>query len=219
MTSLISKMTLGGLALATLGACVDPNAYPDDPNARAKQGAIIGGMAGAVLGASHNKNNALQGALFGGALGAAGGALIGTSLDQQAADMRAAIGNPNITVTNMGGYLVVNMPQDVLFATDSAALRPDLVRDLRGVAGVLTRYPDSTVQVIGHTDSTGSEAYNADLSQRRASSVANVLTDYGVNGYRLAVIGRGATQPVASNDTPAGRAQNRRVEIIIRPTR
>ena len=110
------------------------------------------------------------------------------------------------------------MPQDVLFATDSATLRPDLTYDLRAVAGSLNRYPDSSVEVIGHTDNSGAAAYNQDLSQRRATSVAQVLRDAGVQGNRLAAYGRGEDQPVASNLTPEGRAANRRVEIIIRPS-
>jgi len=107
----------------------------------------------------------------------------------------------------------------VLFATDSAALRPDLSRDVQAVAQSLLKYPNSTIQVIGHTDNTGTAAYNQDLSQRRAASVAGVLMGAGVPSSRIATIGRGEDQPIASNLTPQGQAQNRRVEIIIRPTR
>jgi outer membrane protein OmpA-like peptidoglycan-associated protein len=111
------------------------------------------------------------------------------------------------------------MPQDLLFETNSAALRPDLRRDLQTIAGSISRYPDTRIEVIGHTDNTGSAAFNQDLSQRRASSVANVLRDSGVPSNRVVTFGRGEEQPIASNLTPEGRAQNRRVEIIIRPTR
>ena len=203
-----------------LTACVDPAAYPDDPNARTKNGAVVGGLIGAVAGASIAKgDDKLKGAILGGALGAGAGALIGQDLDRQAAEMRGSFSNPNITVTNYGDYLVVNMPQDVLFATDSATLRPDLQRDVQAVANSLVKYPNSAIQVIGHTDSTGSDAYNMDLSQRRASSVANILSYSGVPSSRIQTIGKGKTQPIASNATEAGRAQNRRVEIIIRPYR
>ena len=102
---------------------------------------------------------------------------------------------------------------------DSATLRPDLTSDLRAVASSLNRYPNSTIEVIGHTDNTASQAYNQDLSQRRASAVANVLISSGVPAGRVAAYGRGEDQPIASNLTASGRAQNRRVEIIIRPTR
>lgn len=213
-----TPILLSSVALLALTACVDPNAYPDDPNARTKNGAIIGGLTGAALGATSNSSSRLGAAVVGGALGAMAGGAIGAGLDQQAAELRGSLGNSQISVTNMGSYLIVNMPQDVLFATDSASLRPDLTRDIYAVASNLVKYPNSNVEVIGHTDNTGSAAYNYDLSQRRAASVANVLRDGGVPGFRLTTIGRGFDQPVASNATPAGRAQNRRVEIIIRPT-
>ena len=206
------------LAAFALGACVDPNAYPNDPNARARSGAIMGGLIGAVAGGSQKGDDRLAKAVVGGALGAVVGGAIGNSLDQQAADLRGSIGNSNITVTNNGQYLVVNMPQDVLFATDSANLRSDLTRDIKAVAASLLRYPNSQIEVIGHTDNSGSAAYNQDLSQRRAVSVANVLRESGVPNGRLSAYGRGEDQPVASNLSPDGRAQNRRVEIIIRPT-
>jgi outer membrane protein OmpA-like peptidoglycan-associated protein len=208
-------MTLSGAVL--LAGCVDPNAYPNDPNARTKNGAVIGGLLGAAAGAAVSNDDKLKGALIGGALGAGAGALIGQDLDRQAAELRGSLSNPNITVTNYGDYLVVNMPQDVLFAVDSAALRPDLARDVQSVAASLVKYPNSAIQVVGHTDDTGSEAYNMDLSQRRAASVANVLVNSGVASGRVQTIGRGETQPIASNATEAGRSQNRRVEIIIRP--
>ena len=207
------------ISVMGLTACVDPNAYPDDPNARAKNGAIMGGLIGAVAGASQGGDNRLGNAVVGGALGAALGGVIGATLDQQAADLRGSIGNSNISVVNNGDYLVVNMPQDVLFATDSANLRPDLTRDIKAVAANLIRYPNSTIEVIGHTDNSGYAAYNQDLSQRRAVSVANVLRESGVPNARIAAYGRGEDQPIASNLTPEGRSANRRVEIIIRPTR
>lgn len=209
-------LSLSGAVL--LAGCVDPNTS-GDPNARTKNGAVIGGLVGALGGAAVSDDDKLKGALIGGALGAGAGALIGQNLDRQAAELRGSLSNPNITVTNYGDYLVVNMPQDVLFATDSASLRPDLQRDVQAVANSLVKYPNSAIQVIGHTDSTGSEAYNMDLSQRRAASVANILSYSGVPSSRIQTIGKGKSQPIASNATEAGRAQNRRVEIIIRPYR
>ena len=216
MTFIKSPTLLAGCAALALAGCVNPNAYPDNPNARTQNGAIIGGMAGALLGAQSDDNR-LAKAVVGGAIGAALGGAIGQTLDQQAAELRAI--NPSFSVTNMGDYLVVNMPQDVLFATDSAALRPDLVADLGSVAQNLISYPNSRIEVIGHTDDTGSAAYNADLSQRRASLVAQVLMARGVPGNRLTAYGRGEDMPIASNATPQGQALNRRVEIIIRPIR
>jgi outer membrane protein OmpA-like peptidoglycan-associated protein len=213
-TNLILAMA-GTLALS---ACVDPAAYPDDPNARTRNGAIIGGLVGAVAGASvSDGDDKLKGALIGGALGAGTGAMIGADLDRQAAELRGSL-NSNISVTNTGEYLIVNMPQDLLFAVDSASVRPDLSADLRTVASSLLKYPNSRIEVIGHTDNTGAAAYNQDLSQRRAVAVAGVLRESGVPGGRIAAYGRGEDQPIASNLTAEGQARNRRVEIIIRPT-
>ncbi len=212
-----TPLILAAASVLALTACVDPNAYPNDPNARATNGAIIGGLVGAIAGASVSSgDDKLKGAIVGGALGAGTGALIGSDLDRQAAELRGSLSS-NISVTNAGDYLIVNMPQDLLFATDSATVRPDLTADLRTVASSLLRYPNSRIEVIGHTDNTGTAAYNQDLSQRRAVSVAGVLRDNGVPSGRLAAYGRGEDQPVASNLTVEGRAQNRRVEIIIRP--
>ncbi|MEF3048603.1 OmpA family protein [Pseudotabrizicola sp. L79] len=213
-----TPLLIASASLLALTACVDPNAYPDDPNARTKSGAVIGGLAGALAGANAGGDDRLAKAVVGGALGAAVGGAIGASLDRQAAELRGSINNPNVTVTNNGSYLTVNMPQDLLFAVDSASLRPDLRSDLGSVAQSLIRYPNSRIEVIGHTDNTGSAAYNYDLSQRRASAVSAVLTQNGVPYGRITTIGRGFDQPIASNATPQGRAQNRRVEIIIRPT-
>ncbi len=213
-----TPLILASLGLFGLTACsVDPNAFPGDPNARARGGAITGALIGGALGASSDDNR-LGKALVGAGIGAALGGVIGTNLDQQAADLRAV--NGNFTVTNNGQYLVVNMPQDLLFTTDSATLRPDLTRDIKSIAANLQQYPNSQIEVIGHTDNTGSSAYNQDLSQRRAVSVAEVLRGAGVPNARIAAFGRGEDQPLptASNLTPEGRAQNRRVEIIIRPT-
>lgn len=214
-----TPLILAALGALTLSACVDPNAYPNDPNARTKNGAVLGGLLGAAAGvAVSGDGDELKGALLGGAIGAATGAAIGSDLDRQAAELRGSLSS-NISVTNMGDYLVVNMPQDLLFATDSAYLSGNLVGDLRAVGASLVKYPNSTIEVIGHTDNVGEAAYNQDLSQRRAVAVAEVLRNSGVPSGRITTYGRGEDAPVASNQTEYGRAQNRRVEIIIRPTR
>ena len=214
-----TPILISTIALMGLTACVDPNAYPNDPNARTRNGAIMGGIIGAVAGGTQKGDDRLAKAVVGGVIGAAAGGVIGATLDQQAADLRGSHGNQNISVTNNGDYLVVNMPQDVLFATGSTALRPDLTRDLKAIAANLVRYPNSQIEVVGHTDNTASAALNQDLSQRRAVSVANVLRDSGVPSSRITSYGRGEDQPIASNLSEAGRAQNRRVEIFIRPNR
>ena len=215
--TLKTPLVLATLGLFTLTACVDPNAYPGNPNGRTEVGAITGALVGGAIGANQRGTNKLFPALVGAGIGAAIGGAIGNSLDKQAADLRAQM-STSTTITNNGSYLVVTMPQDILFAIDSATLRPDLTSDLRAVANNLINYPASTIEVVGHTDDTGSAAYNQDLSERRARAVAEVLKASGVPASRIAAYGRGEDQPIASNTTTEGRAQNRRVEIIIRPT-
>ena len=216
-------MTLSKLSLSTalcgaflLSACTEGGfSDPNDPNRQAKQGAAIGAGVGALAGVI--AGNDTKDAVIGAAIGAAGGALIGSQLDRQEADLRAQLGNNNVSIQNTGDRLIVTLPQDILFATNSATLRPDLQRDLRTVGQSLLAYPDTTVQVVGHTDNTGEASFNFDLSQRRAQSVAAVLSSEGVPSFRIQSIGRGEDQPIASNLTPEGRAQNRRVEIVILP--
>ena len=207
-------LALGGILL--LSACDDPRYAAGGEYERTRQGAITGAVVGGILGAAANGSNDLRGAAIGATLGGIAGGVIGSALDQQAADLRRQTGG-NVGVVNTGDSIVVTMPQDILFATDSTQLRPDLQSDLIAVANNLRSYPDTRVQVIGHTDSTGSAAYNQDLSQRRANAVAAVLIQSGVSSSRITAFGVGEDQPIASNQTDAGRAQNRRVEIVIRP--
>ena len=210
-------VTLGLVSALGLAAC-EP-AYLQDPNQnRTRDGAILGGLLGAFIGAASDDDDRGRHALIGAAAGAALGGAIGYSLDQQAADLRASMANENIVIDNRGDYLLVTMPDGILFDTDSAAIRASLQADLRAMARNLQQYPESTVDVIGHTDNTGSAAYNQDLSARRASAVAGVLLEEGVAPSRVRSFGRGENEPVATNLTPEGRQLNRRVEIIIRPT-
>jgi outer membrane protein OmpA-like peptidoglycan-associated protein len=203
-----------------LAACTDParlGGTSNNPNTQ--QGALIGATAGAVLGAlSQSDGNRADAALVGAVVGGALGAGVGYSLDKQEADLRAQLANEDVVITNTGDRLIVTLPQDILFATDSFAVRPDLQRDLNTVAGNLQAYPNSTIQIIGHTDSDGDADYNQGLSERRASSVSGVLLNAGVSPNRMQTVGRGENQPVASNLTPEGKALNRRVEIVILPT-
>ncbi|MFA5582230.1 MAG: OmpA family protein [Paracoccaceae bacterium] len=210
-----TKMTffLGAASLIVLSACADPSMTG---HTRAQQGAITGAMVGGVYGLSRGGDNSLARTAVGAVIGAAAGGAIGTALDRQAGDLRRDL-DDNVSVVNTGNQLVVTMPQDILFATDSAAVRPALQGDLRALAANLQSYPDTSVDVIGHTDSTGAAAYNQDLSARRANAVANVLLQNGVPSWRVRAFGRGEDAPVASNLTAQGREQNRRVEIIIRP--
>ena len=152
-----------------------------------------------------------------GIIGAGVGAIAGNQLDKQEADLRRSMGNDNVIIRNTGDRLIVTLPQDILFATDSATLRYDLQSDLRALATNLQQYPMTTVQIIGHTDNVGDAAYNQSLSVARAESVTGVLVQNGVAPNRLVAFGRGEDQPIASNLTAEGRQQNRRVDIVILP--
>ena len=207
-------LLLGSAGLLALTACTDPTTGQRNNTAT---GALIGAATGAAVGAATSDND-LRGAVIGGAIGAAAGGVVGNILDRQAEELRNDFGSSEIDVINTGNELIVRMPQDILFATDSAELSGGLIGDLRVLSANLQRYPDSIVEVQGHTDNTGTAAYNQDLSQRRANSVTNVLISNGVPSTRLRAVGYGENQPIASNLDPAGRAQNRRVQIVIRPT-
>jgi len=207
-------LTLG--ATLALSACTDPQ-YAGIDRTNTKQGAAIGAAVGGIFGAIVSDDKG-AGAVRGAAIGAGVGALVGNELDKQEADLRRDLNNDNVQITNTGDRLIVTLPQDILFATDSTFVRSDLQRDLRAIAGNLQAYPNSTIQIVGHTDNVGEAGYNQDLSLRRAEAVSDVLLDSGIPVSRIDAIGRGEDQPVASNLTPEGRAQNRRVEIVILPT-
>jgi len=207
-------------AVVALGACTDPNALgttgpSGEPiNENRNRGAAIGAASGAVIGAVvGDRNTALAGAVVGGLVGGA----IGYDLDQQEAELRRELAS-GVTITNTGDRLIVTFPEAILFATDSFTVRPGLNSDMAALARSLERYPQSTVQVIGHTDSDGDAAYNQQLSERRANAVADVLLNQGVPFNRVQTFGRGESQPIATNATAAGKQQNRRVEIVILPT-
>ena len=219
MTSLIKPLLLAGAGALALSGCVTNTPYGADPNApnRTRDGAVIGGILGGFLGATGDDANPARGAVLGAAVGAASGAAIGHALDAQARDLRGSLNNSQIQVQNTGSELVVTMPEGILFDFDSAAIRASLQGDLRAMARNLNQYPNTDVIVEGHTDNTGSAAYNQDLSTRRAQAVAGVLLEAGVAPARVRSIGRGEDDPVATNLTSEGRQQNRRVEVIIRP--
>jgi len=202
--------------LLGLTACTDP--MTGDPN-RTRSGALTGAAIGAVLGGTRESgNDRLKNAAIGAALGAGAGAVVGNILDKQAAELRNDFGNGQIDVVNRGSDLLVRMPQDILFATGSSAVSAGLRGDLGVLAANLNRYPNSVVEVQGHTDNVGASAFNVNLSQSRAQAVTSILASNGVSQSRLRAIGLGEDSPIASNLTPEGRAQNRRVDIIIRPT-
>lgn len=209
-----------GAALAFTAACDGPQnlqGYGGGGGTnKTQQGALIGGIAGALTGAAASDKKG-KGALIGGAIGALGGAAIGNALDKQEAELRRDLDNDRVQINNTGDRLIVTLPQDILFAVDSSAVNRGLRGDLLTVADSLQNYPASSVQVVGHTDNTGSASYNQKLSERRANAVADVLMDGGVAFNRINAFGRGEDQPISSNLTAEGKAQNRRVEIVILP--
>ncbi len=199
------------LSAAALGlaACTTPDGRPR-PNTTG--GAVIGGLVGAIIGGNRPGNM-----IVGGAVGATIGGLIGQELDKQADALRTSMGNGQVGIVNTGSELVITLPEAITFDTGSAIVRGSLTNDLYTLADHLNTYPDSTVDVIGHTDNVGAASFNQQLSAQRAESVYSILVDGGVTASRMRAFGRGENEPKASNLNEAGRAQNRRVEIIIRP--
>ena len=183
---------------------------------KAVKGGALGGLAGAAAGAAIGSmaGSAGKGAAIGGVAGVAIGALIGHELDKQEKALKEI---PNTTVTRHEDKLIVTMSESIIFDVNSAALKPQSMKTLDQIADVMNNNPESDILVKGHTDSMGSEKYNQELSERRANSVRNYLIAKGVATARITAIGFGKTMPVASNDTPEGREQNRRVEIEIKP--
>ncbi len=188
------------------------------------KGAAIGTAGGAAAGAvvgqavSHDTKGTLIGAAIGAAVGGLGGAGVGRMMDNQERDMRKALASSEAAaVSREGNLLAVTFKGDVTFDTNSTVVRPGLISEIDRVAGVLNQYPTTLVRVEGHTDSKGSDAYNMDLSNRRANAVKSLLVQRGIADSRIDVVGYGETMPVATNATEAGRQKNRRVEIKIAP--
>ena len=207
------------LCLVLLAGCAAP-----ETQTKTQKGAIYGAAGGAAAGAivgqviSHDTKGTLIGAAIGAAVGGLGGAGVGKMMDDQERDMRKAVASSEAaSVTREGNLLAVTFKGDVTFDTNSTVLRPGLQSEINRVAGVLNQYPNTLVRVEGHTDSTGTDAYNMDLSNRRATAVENLLVQRGIADSRIEAVGYGETLPVATNDTEAGRQRNRRVEIKIAP--
>ena len=178
-------------------------------------GAIIGGLTGAAAGQIIGDD--AQSTVIGGAIGAAIGGAIGAQMQAQERELRRSLEGTGVAVTNTGQDIRVILPESVTFRTDSSSVDPSFRPALRAVSESLRQHPNSTVLVVGHTDSVGTAAYNMQLSEERAMAVARELVAFGTSASRIRVLGRGFQQPIATNATVAGRAQNRRVEIIITP--
>jgi outer membrane protein OmpA-like peptidoglycan-associated protein len=174
-------------------------------------GAGAGGVAGGVIG--HQLGNTTLGAIIGAAVGGTAGTLIGHHMDKQAEEMRQDIKNARIE--RIGEGIKITFDSGILFAIDSSALQPSAKTNIENLALILNKYPDTNILIEGDTDNTGTTEYNQQLSERRAQAVADYQKSLGVASSRISTIGLGELNPVASNDSDYGRAQNRRVEIAI----
>jgi len=208
----MKKTLLAALAAATLlGACADMS----ETQRRTGTGAGVGALAGAVL-SSATGGSAGTGAVIGAGIGALGTYIWSRHMDEQKKAMEQATQGSGVTVTQTAdNQLQLNIPSDISFDTGSAAIKADLRPILDQFATSLRNNPRAEVRIVGHTDSSGSDAVNRPLSEDRAASTRDYLAARGVAFERIQIEGRGASQPVASNDTAAGRARNRRVEIFV----
>ncbi|MBI1214080.1 MAG: OmpA family protein [Alphaproteobacteria bacterium] len=205
-------------AALLVSACQTRDPYTgEEKTSHATRGAVIGGLAGAGIGALTNRHQAGRNALIGAGIGALAGAAVGGYMDDQEAELRHRLRAAGVSVTRRGDYIILNMESDVTFDVDSDRVKPQFYQVLAAVGEVLAHYNRTTIEVAGHTDSTGSTRHNQELSERRADAVAGVLEDNGVIAPRMYVEGFGEMHPIASNATAAGRAKNRRVEIQIIP--
>lgn len=174
-------------------------------------GAGVGGAIGGVIG--HQSNNTVVGAIIGAAVGGTAGALIGRHMDKQAEELRNDLKGAH--VERVGEGILITFDSGLLFELNSFGLQPATKTNLENLAKTLNKYDDTDILIEGHTDSTGDDAYNQTLSERRANSVEGYLTQQGVKASRITTKGYGEKQPLASNDTEAGRQSNRRVEVAI----
>jgi outer membrane protein OmpA-like peptidoglycan-associated protein len=197
-------LALGGILLGT----------PSCKTSNAVKGAAIGGTTGGVLGGIiAGKKNTATGIIIGSAIGGTAGAIIGRQMDKQAEELRRDL--KGAKVERVGEGIKITFDSGLLFGFDQSALTPASKSNLQDLAKTLNKYPDTNILIEGHTDNVGEDGYNLTLSKQRAQSVDAFLTNLGVSSQRITNKGLGENYPVASNDTPSGRAQNRRVEVAI----
>uniref|UniRef100_A0A831U047 OmpA family protein n=1 Tax=Geobacter metallireducens TaxID=28232 RepID=A0A831U047_GEOME len=205
------------IAMAAITGC-------SQPMTRTQKGAAVGTGVGAAIGAGlgqaigRDTESTLIGAAAGALAGGLTGGAIGNYMDKQEAAMRQAVANvEGASIQRDQNVLAVTFKADILFPVNSAVIQPGASDEISRVAQVLTQYPATNITIAGHTDSTGSEALNQDLSERRAAAVKNALAARGVAPARMTAVGFGESKPIADNATEAGRSLNRRVEITIVP--
>jgi outer membrane protein OmpA-like peptidoglycan-associated protein len=216
----ISHRILGAAGLAAMLATTACTTDPETGQKRMSKAAIggIGGALGGYLlgdlvGGRHDRTEKILGA----GIGAIAGAGIGSYMNEQERKLRQQTAGSGVDVIRQGDDLLLRMPSGITFAFNDASVQPQFRPTLDEVASILSQYPKTYIDVYGHTDSDGSDAYNQTLSERRAQSVANYLSSHGVQSARIATRGFGESQPIASNATEVGKASNRRVEIKISP--
>ena len=182
---------------------------------KTQTGAVVGAAGGAVVGGAIGKvaGSTAKGAIIGAVVGGAAGAIIGAQMDKQAKELEQNI--KGAKVERVGEGIQVTFESGLLYDFDSDVVRPEAKTNLRELAASLEKYPGSDLLIVGHTDPLGSEAYNQTLSERRANAAASYLRSQGVSGSRIATRGLGETEPIATNETEAGRQANRRVEVAI----
>lgn len=200
-TGRLGTIAITATALLTLNGC----------STNLGTGALGGAAAGAAVGAI--ASGSVRGAIVGAAVGGAAGAAIGAVMDAQAEDLQDKL--PNARVERLGEGIAVTFDSGILFAVNEATLQPAGRQNLTDLAASLEEYEGTEVLVVGHTDSTGSDAYNQGLSERRADAARTYLLGAGLEASRVRAVGRGELEPIASNDTDAGRQENRRVEVAI----
>jgi len=216
----------GRFAVATvvgsllISACTTLDPYTrEEQMARAQRNALIGAAAGAVAGliTGDSSMERKKRALVGAGIGAIAGGAQGAYMDRQEARLRQELDRTGVSVTRNGDNITLNMPGNITFATNSADLNAGFYDVLNSVALVVNEFEQTVIEVAGHTDSTGSDQYNLDLSRRRAASVATYLNTRNVLYDRIIEVGMGESRPIATNDTDAGRQANRRVELTLVP--
>ena len=213
----MKKIILAAVTTMVVTGCAT-NPYTGE-SAQTARGATIGAGAGAVLGSVvSGSGDRTKGGLIGAAVGATIGGLVGRQMDKQEAELRQQMQGTGVEVQRQGDTIRLQAPENITFDTNRADVKPQFQPVLNQLAQSIQQYPGTVVQVEGHTDSTGAAAYNQTLSENRAGAVRSYLSRQGVDASRLAAVGYGATRPIADNSTAAGRAQNRRVEVLIVPT-
>lgn len=214
-SSLSVKLLTLSLVTAIAG-CTTVNPYTDEKQtSKAVKGTAIGAVAGAVTGVIVGDNR--KSALIGAGIGALAGGGIGYYMDVQEAKLRQQLRATGVSVTRQGDSIILNMPGHITFQTNSSAIAADFYPVLNSVALVINEYKQTYVDIYGHTDNTGSDAYNMQLSQLRADAVSQYFQTRNVLAARILTRGMGESYPIASNNTPEGRAMNRRVEIKLTP--